>query len=158
MSAAIRPVVERQGTAAEHRADRGGAAGVGDRLDGEDPAKTGTPWGLQAAIVVASALLLGAAAADVVNTAQLVTIPTTLFLVVYLGCTEAGTRVLSGPIRIAAAAACLAVLAFSGWTLLIALLIWLVAYARRFAEDTRRPGGAMGIRADPAPLDEYSCR
>ncbi|SDZ50085.1 hypothetical protein SAMN05216215_108420 [Saccharopolyspora shandongensis] len=110
---------------------------------------------------MASALLLGAAAADVVNTAQLVTIPTTLFRVVYLGCTAADTRVLSGPIRIAAASACLAVLvvlAFSCWALLIALLIWLVAYARRFAEDTRRPGGAMGIRADPAPLDEYSCR
>ncbi|MGP4018054.1 amino acid permease [Saccharopolyspora sp. 5N708] len=94
----------------------------------------GASRGLQLAIAGAGVLLLGAAAAGVVNTAQLVAIPTTLFLTVYLGCTAAGVRILSGPMRIASAVACLAVLgvlAFSGWTLLIALLTMLAACARR---------------------------
>lgn len=57
--------------------------------------------------------MLGAAAAGLVSAAQLVT----LFLAVYLCCTAASVRVLSGPVRVAAAVACavvLGVLAFSG--------------------------------------------
>ncbi|MER7083792.1 hypothetical protein, partial [Saccharopolyspora kobensis] len=80
--------------------------------------------GLQLAVLAAGLVLLGAAAADLVSTAQLVSIPTTLFLVVYLCCTAASVRVLSGPVRACAAVACaavLGVLAFSGWALLVAL-------------------------------------
>ncbi|RKT85715.1 amino acid efflux transporter [Saccharopolyspora antimicrobica] len=95
--------------------------------------------GLQLAVLAAGLVLLGAAAADLVSTAQLVSIPTTLFLVVYLCCTAASVRVLSGPVRAAAAVACaavLGVLAFSGWALLVASAVAIraaVAPERRLA-------------------------
>ncbi|MCI2422076.1 amino acid permease [Saccharopolyspora sp. K220] len=116
-------------------------------------ADPGPAWWLQLAIIGAGVLLLGGAAAGVVNTAQLVAIPTTLFLTVYLGCTAAGVRVLSGPARIAAAVACsavLGVLAFSGWALLIAMLTALGAYTWR-PEVTPRPATASNDSAVDAP-------
>ena len=54
---------------------------------------------------------------------DLVSVPTTMFLCVYLGCTVSATRLLTGKTRIAAAVAALvvaAILAFSGWPALLA--------------------------------------
>jgi amino acid efflux transporter len=61
-----------------------------------------------------------------VSPAALVAIPTTLFLVVYLGCMASAARVLRGPARLAAAPAAVivaVVLAFCGWALLAALAL-----------------------------------
>jgi amino acid efflux transporter len=81
---------------------------------------------LQLSIGVAGIVMLGSVATGLVSTAQLVAIPTALFLTVYLGCTAAATRVLTGRVRIAAAVALLAVagvLAFSGCALIGAALV-----------------------------------
>jgi amino acid efflux transporter len=65
-----------------------------------------------------------------VSPAALVAIPTTLFLVVYLGCMASAARVLRGPARLAAVPAAVTVavvLAFCGWALLAALAVGLAA-------------------------------
>jgi amino acid efflux transporter len=93
---------------------------------------------LQIGIALAGGALLAGQAAGVVSTAQLVALPTTLFVTVYLLCTAAAARILVGRARIAAVAACVAVLgvlAFSGWALIGAALVVL--------------GGFLGRRADP---------
>jgi amino acid efflux transporter len=90
--------------------------------------------GLQLAIAVTGVLVLGGQATGVISTAQLVAVPTTLFLTVYLGCTAAATRILAGGMRTIAASSCIAVLvvlSFSGWALVIAVVVVVAAvYAR----------------------------
>jgi amino acid efflux transporter len=66
--------------------------------------------------------------------AALVAIPTTLFLVVYLGCMTSAVRVLRGPARLAAAPAAVivaVVLAYCGWALLAPLAVIAAAAAAR---------------------------
>jgi len=95
---------------------------------------------LQVGVACAGVLLLAGAAAGVIGTAQLVALPTTLFLAVYLGCTVSGVRALRGRVRGAAAvsaAAVITVLAFCGWALLLALAI----------AGTACTAGATGTRA-----------
>jgi amino acid efflux transporter len=107
--------------AAELRAD--------SRPDGSADAR-----GLQLAIAGTGVVLLAASGAGLVSTAQLVALPTTLFLTVYLGCTAAAARLLAGRTRLAAAVACAAVvgvLGFSGWVLVVALIVVLGSLARR---------------------------
>lgn len=85
---------------------------------------------LQAGIAGMGIILLSLVQAGVVTPAQLVAIPTTLFVSVYLGCTAAAVRILTGPVRVAAAAACavvVGVLAFSGWALLVVLAVVLAS-------------------------------
>ncbi|MFC1408877.1 APC family permease [Streptacidiphilus sp. N1-12] len=81
---------------------------------------------LQWGIVVTGAVMLTGTGTGLITTAQMVAFPTTLFLVVYLGCTAAAVRLLSGRTRVAAAISCVAVagvLAFAGWGLLAALVV-----------------------------------
>lgn len=81
---------------------------------------------LQIAILLAGVLLLGAVATGVFSTAQLVALPTTLFLTVYLGCTTSAVRLPAGRVRVAAAVAAIAVaatLSFSGWALVVPIAI-----------------------------------
>lgn len=88
---------------------------------------------LQLGIVAAGVLLLGGQAAGILTTAGLVSLPTTLFLTVYLGCTAAAARVLHGPARIAAVVSCVAVagvLAFAGWSLAVTVLVVVMAVVR----------------------------
>ena len=90
--------------------------------------------GLQLAIAVTGVLVLGGQATGLVSTAQLVAVPTTLFLTVYLGCTAAATRILAGGMRTIAAISCaavLVVLSFSGWALVIALAVVVAALYER---------------------------
>jgi amino acid efflux transporter len=97
--------------------------------------------GLQLGIAGTGVLLLGGEAAGVVTTAQLVAVPTTLFLVVYLGCTAAAVRILRGGVRIAAAVSCvvvLGVLALSGWAVLVALVVVVGATASYRPSRIRR--------------------
>ncbi|MGI5323651.1 APC family permease [Actinomadura nitritigenes] len=111
----------------------------------------GRTAGLVAAIAATGGLLLGLAGSGLVGTAQFVAVPTALFLVVYLGCMAAAVRVLSGPVRVAAAVACVAVvqlLLFSGWAALLAAAVAVTAAAsegarRSVLQQRRRDGGRV---------------
>ncbi|MGH3248201.1 MAG: hypothetical protein ACRDOI_18660, partial [Trebonia sp.] len=85
--------------------------------------------------------------------AALIAIPTTLFLVVYLGCMTSAVRVLRGPARWAAAPAAVivaVVLAYCGWALLAPLAVvlavclagrrWRVPAWRHQYGNSRPPG------------------
>ena len=82
-------------------------------------------------IIAASGLvLIGLYALHLVTTTALVALPTTMFLGVYLACTAAATRVLTGAARLAAWPALLAVatvLAFCGWALAAAAAVAAIA-------------------------------
>jgi amino acid efflux transporter len=87
-----------------------------------------------AAIAVSGVALISLYGLGLVSPAALVAIPTTLFLVVYLGCMASAARVLRGQARLAAAPAAVivaVVLAFCGWALLAALAVVLAVCAAR---------------------------
>ena len=70
------------------------------------------------AIAATGLVILGLHALRLVGTAELVTIPTTLFVVVYVGAMAAATVVLRGASawpRSRRSSRCSAILAFSGW-------------------------------------------
>ncbi|WP_254898139.1 APC family permease [Kitasatospora sp. NA04385] len=86
------------------------------------------------AVVAATALtgapLFALVGTGALTTAQLVAVPTALFLTVYLTCTAAAVRVLDGLPRLAAAVSCPAVLALllgTGWPVLAAAAVALTA-------------------------------
>ena len=87
-----------------------------------------------AAIAASGLALISLYGLGLVSPAALVAIPTTLFLVVYLGCMASAVRVLRGPARLAAAPAAVivaVVLAFCGWALLAALAVVLAVCSAR---------------------------
>jgi amino acid efflux transporter len=106
---------------------------------------------LLAAIAGAGLLLITLYGLRIVSTAALVTVPTVLFLTVYLGAMAAAARVLRGPARLAALPALLAVavmLGFCGWALALPATIALAASrpdrsrARRHRPGVTVPAGA----------------
>ena len=81
-------------------------------------------------IALAGLALIGISALRLADTALLVSVPTTMFLCVYLSCMVSAVRILSAGTRAAAAVAVLAVLtvlAFCGWALLAAAVVAVVA-------------------------------
>lgn len=117
-----------------------GAAVLAAELRASHPRSADTRW-LQLGIVAVGLVLLGGVAAGVVDTAQLVAMPTALFLAVYAGCTAAAVRVLRGPVRVAAGVALFAVLgvlAFTGWAVLLVVAVVVVSYAARRSGGVRR--------------------
>jgi amino acid efflux transporter len=87
-----------------------------------------------AAIALSGLLLITLYGLGLASPASLVAIPTTLFLVVYLGCMLTAVRLLNGTARWAALPAALAVLimlGFSGWALAIPAAIAAAVYCRR---------------------------
>ncbi len=119
--AQLRAPVRRSPSKATAEPDRPGA------LRGRD-------YRLQFAIAAVGLGMLAAVAAGIVNTAELVAVPTTLFVTVYLGSTAAAARILSGGTRVLAAMACVAVafvLLFAGWSLLAAVVVIAAAMLRR---------------------------
>jgi len=83
-----------------------------------------------AAIAAAGVVELGAEALGLLDTARMVTLPTSLFLVVYVGSMASATRLLRGALRCVAAVACAAsvvVLVFSGPAALLAVAVIAVA-------------------------------
>ncbi|MGI5148117.1 amino acid permease [Plantactinospora sp. CA-294935] len=106
------------------------------------------PW-LLAALLSSGAVLIGLLGAGVVDLTTLVNVPTTFFLVVYLGCTAAACRVLTGPLRAVAAVAFVAVvvvLAFSGYALIPAAAVTALAMSvrrRRPAAFDERVSGSV---------------
>jgi amino acid efflux transporter len=86
------------------------------------------------AIAASGLALISLYGLGLVSPAALVAIPTTLFLVVYLGCMVSAARVLRGPARLAAAPAAVivaVVLAFCGLALLAALALILAVCSAR---------------------------
>jgi amino acid efflux transporter len=95
-----------------------------------------------AAIAISGLLLITLYGLGLASPASLVAIPTTLFLVVYLGCMVTALRVLHGSARWAAVPAAIAVLVmlgFSGWALAIPALI-----AAAVAAGARAGTGGVG--------------
>jgi amino acid efflux transporter len=144
---------------------RAGRDGAGQNGAGQSGGGRPSPV-LLIAIAATGLLVIAAASAHLVSTTQLVTVPTALFLTVYLGCTAAASRVLRGPARVAAAGALAAVstiMVFSGWAAVLAMLTAGTAAAlyRRpapAAPQTRRhltlmahPRRAVRRTARPAP-------
>jgi amino acid efflux transporter len=85
-------------------------------------------------IAVTGLTLIGLSALGWADTAALVSVPTTMFLCVYLSCMASAARILPGRARAAAAVAglaVLAVLAFCGWTALLAAAVVAAAAAAR---------------------------
>ncbi|MGW4377362.1 APC family permease [Streptomyces albidoflavus] len=118
-----------------------GATSMAAALAGGDAGTRRGTAGIVAAVAATSALLLGAAGAGLVTTAQLVAVPTALFLLVYLGCMAAAVRLLAGPVRLAAGAACAVVallLAGSGWAALVAAGVAVVAGTRGRPDPSAR--------------------
>lgn len=106
--------------------------------------------GLQLGIGIVGLFMLGSTALGWTDIAALVTIPTTLFLLVYLGCTAAAVKLLPGRVRIAAVICCAAVggvLLFAGATLLIGAAIITLALTRSSTIGGARPDQPV----DPAP-------
>jgi amino acid efflux transporter len=96
----------------------------------------GRPGVFLAFIALAGLALIALSALRLADTAVLVSVPTTMFVCVYLSCTSAATRILTGKARTAAAVAVLAVLtilAFCGWALLAAAAAATTAISRQDA-------------------------
>ncbi len=92
-------------------------------------------------IALAGLALIGMSALLLADTALLVSVPTTMFLCVYLSCMVSAVRILSAGTRAAAAVAVLAVLtvlAFCGWALLAAAAVAVVVVAALLGH---KPGG-----------------
>lgn len=86
----------------------------------------GGPRGLPLGVAGIGIVLLALTATGWVSTTQLVVLPTSMFLAVYVAATAAGVLLLRGRARLAAAASCVAVavvLAFSGVAALLAALV-----------------------------------
>ncbi len=89
--------------------------------------------GFLAAIAAAGVLLITLYGLKLAGVAALVTVPTALFLAVYLACMLSAARVLHGPARRAAVPAALAVavmLAYCGWVLVLPAAVALGVAAR----------------------------
>jgi amino acid efflux transporter len=97
--------------------------------------------GLLAAVAGSGLALISLYGLGLASPAVLVAIPTTLFLVVYLGCMTSAVRVLRGPARLAAAPAAVivaVVLGYCGWALLAPLAVVVaVCSARPLAAAVR---------------------
>jgi amino acid efflux transporter len=120
----------------------GGATGLRGVVEaGEARRGRAGTWPFLAASALAGLVVIGLYAAGLVGTTQLIGLPTTLFLVVYLGCTVSAARTLRGWTRAAAvvsALAVLVVLAFCGWPLAVAAA---VAGAAVVTRRRARPAG-----------------
>ncbi len=102
-------------------------------------------------IALAGLLLIGLSALRLADIIALVSVPTAMFLCVYLSCTVSAVRILAGSARAAAAVAVLAVLAvlaFCGWPALLAVAV-VAAVAALATPSARRltgyPPAAGGI-------------
>ncbi|RKE23299.1 APC family permease [Streptomyces sp. TLI_171] len=128
-----------------------GAAALLDALlpSGAAAGRRGSP-AVVAATAVTGIPLVALVGSGVLTTSQLVSVPTALFLSVYLGCLASAVRVLTGPARLAAAICCPAVLALllgTGWPVLAAAAVALAAAA--LPTRPRRAAATAPAPADP---------
>jgi amino acid efflux transporter len=119
-----------------------GAAAMVGQLARPVPGRASAPLRrLLAAIGVTGLLLITLYGLRMVSTAALVAVPSTLFLVVYLGAMTAAVRVLRGPVRLAALPALVAVavmLGFCGWALALPVVVALAGMVGPCAADRAR--------------------
>ena len=109
-------------------------------------------------VAVTGLALIGLSALRLADTAALVSVPTAMFLCVYLSCMASAARILPGKARAAAAVALLAVLAvlaFCGWTALLAAAA--VAAVAALTSEPRALAGS-GVRVTIRPLSSHSSR
>jgi amino acid efflux transporter len=102
-------------------------------------------------IALAGLAVIAMSALRLADITVLVSIPTTMFLCVYLSCTLSATRLLAGKTRTAAAVAVLAVagvLAFSGWTALLAAAL-IAAIAALISGQRKRPSAGAAMCGTP---------
>ncbi|HEV7706970.1 MAG TPA: APC family permease [Asanoa sp.] len=133
---------------------RGGRDHGGARpADGPDDSRGTLPAWLALAILASGAILIVPLATGAIDLATLVNVPTTFFLVVYLGCTAAGWRLLSGVPRACAAVAfgvVAVVLGFCGAALIPAALVTAVAVVNR--KRRREPADRLTHHPSGTPL------
>lgn len=128
-----------------------GAAAMAADLSTRRTARAGS--GSRALLVTIALIGVGMIAlyaAGVVGTAELVAVPTSLFITVYVGCTVSASLVLTGAARAAAvpsAVAVTVVLAFCGWALLVPAVVGLAVLAGSAGAAARR-----ARRAQPATM------
>ena len=94
-------------------------------------------------IALVGLVLIALSALRLADTAVLVSVPTTMFLCVYLSCTVSAARILTGKTRAAAVVAVLAVLtilAFCGWALLAAAVVAAAAALAALSRAKKRHG------------------
>jgi amino acid efflux transporter len=112
--------------------------------------------------VAASGIIeLTAEAFGALDADRMVTLPTCLFLVVYAGSTASAARLLRGPLRIAAALACVAsvgVLAFSGAAVALAVLVAAAGLLVPIRPATPSSRAAEGDVAGTLALADGACR
>lgn len=133
-----------------------GATAMAGQLAGNAPGshRAAPRLRLLAAIAATGLLLIVMYGLRLVSTAALVTVPTALFLTVYLGAMTAAARVLPGRARLAARPAALAVtvmLGFCGWALAIPAAVALAVGWR-----TRGRRSRPGTRRAPCPAQAPS--
>jgi len=125
--------------------------------DGESRRSTLPLFG---AIAATGLVLITLYGFGLVSPASLVSIPTTLFLVVYLGCMGAAARLLPGPARWAAlpaAVAVLVMLGYCGWALAVpAAVAVAIAFRRKHPSEANSTHG--GRCAQPLELRARSYR
>jgi amino acid efflux transporter len=106
-------------------------------------------------IALAGLALIGLSALRLADIIALVSVPTAMFLCVYLSCTASAARILAGPARVAAAVAVLAVLAvlaFCGWPALLAVAVVaaVAGYRSTAVGKARRTVSSSLPRSNPA--------
>ena len=134
------------------------------------PGRPGPGLLFLAAIAAAGLLLISLYGIGIMSTGSLVTLPTALFLAVYLASTLAAVRVLRGPARAAAIPAAVAVLlllSYCGWSLAapvaVAVLVSWTAAVRSpgwcsSAPNVSRTAPAAPARCRLPVTNEASCR
>ena len=101
-----------------------------------------TPRVFLGVVAAAGLTLIGLSALRLTDTAALVSVPTAMFVGVYLSCMASAARIVSGKVRAVAAVALLAVaviLAFSGWIALLAAAVVAVAAVAAGTGPRNRP-------------------
>jgi amino acid efflux transporter len=111
-----------------------------------------SPHAFLGVVAVTGLTLIGLSALRLTDTAVLVSVPTTMFVAVYLSCMASAARILSGRVRVVAAVALLAVavvLAFSGWIALLAAAVVAVIAALAAGTGLRKRPVACPERCSP---------
>ncbi|MGH3415171.1 MAG: amino acid permease, partial [Actinocrinis sp.] len=113
--------------------------------DSREPTRRAGPF--FPAVAAAGIIELTAEALGALDPARMVTLPTALFLVVYVGSTASAARILRGRLRVAAVLACAAsalVFAFSGAAAVFALIVAAAGLLMPLRTSTRPAGGHFG--------------
>jgi amino acid efflux transporter len=125
---------------------------------GRGPARRASRPGVFLGFIAVTGLaLIGLSAAGLASITVLVSVPTTMFVCVYLSCTASAVRLLAGRARLAAAIAVLAVLiilAFCGWGLAAAAVVAAIALSASMGASlpaaTRAATGRLAQAVPPA--------